>query len=231
MDYWDDPGTVNDIVYNAGWQYKLDGAENWTWASSGNTTSMSFSRPGKYYVRAIVNDQGSAARLCCDDYYWPEHQTLFGAYPSPELTVYVVQVKIMDGSTDVTDQTRNWIIGKQVNLSAEVSPSSVSGSYQWTIPGASPGADADTAISLYTDCGGTSPLAQVTKLTPGDLSTDAVHYYWLDVPGGSVTCTFAAGGRSFVAHTTLNVARPSVRPRGNHNRCDCVPRRAALCAR
>ncbi len=110
-----------------------------------------------------------------------------------------MQVDIQSGGTVITNSTTNTIVGAQVNLSANVQPSGLNPTYQWTVPG--------NPIKNYTE---DTSSAAVIPLTSADTTGQSVSFYW--VGGGQglgVSCAVTVSGCTCTANATVNVARPT----------------------
>jgi hypothetical protein len=112
--------------------------------------------------------------------------------------VAVNDVKIMFNGADVTNQTRDVIVGQQISLSLQVLPSTSSATnIQWTVPG--------NRIANYV---ATSANGSVTPLS--NLQSAQLSFYWVDGANGrQVTVTGKVAGVTFNKTTTFNVKRPT----------------------
>lgn len=194
-----DPEVADDTT-TAAWQYSSDDGSTWTGFGSGDAQTKAWTDPGKYIVRAIVNDV--PLEDCADD-VGPLGSPFEGAYESNQLVVYVVRVKIKDGDTDVTDQTRNWVVGKPASLTAEVLPDNLTGvTYLWSIP--------EKTVKSYNV---SDDAASTTSLSASDLAQKDVSFHWVDgADGRHVVFTVtvpAANNKTFSATTTFNVKCPT----------------------
>lgn len=113
-------------------------------------------------------------------------------------TVQVLSVQIKLGGINVTNTTRDVIVGQQINLVGEVQPSGQTiSSRQWTVPG--------ERVANYT---ASASQGQVTELT--SLTSSTVDFYWVDgEEGRQVTYSVTIGSRNFTATATFNVKRPT----------------------
>ena len=110
----------------------------------------------------------------------------------------VIGLKILLGSTDVTNKTTNVIVGQQISLTAQREPSTISWTDRtWTIPG--------IRIKDYV---ANNTTGTVTPLT--DLTGASITFYWVDGGDGRlVQYSCKVNGKSFSATTTFNVKRPT----------------------
>lgn len=129
--------------------------------------------------------------------------------PTTTLNVIKVNIKLPDG-TDITNTTRDVVVGQKISLTTEVLPSGTTFSNpQWTIPG--------TRIADYVvTCNGTGTPPQCQNPTSGvvtqlsDLTTSTMDYYWVDGGDGrQVQYTIAINSQTVTGTSTFNVKRPT----------------------
>jgi Bacterial Ig-like domain (group 2) len=129
--------------------------------------------------------------------------------PSTALNVIQVNIKLPDG-TNITNTTRNVIVGQEINLSTEVLPAGTTFTNpQWTIPG--------NVVANYTivcNGPGTPPVCQppTSAQAPGlsDLTTATIDYYWVDGGDGrQVQYSVSVKGNNIIGTATFNVKRPT----------------------
>jgi len=135
--------------------------------------------------------------------------TQFTVNPTVPLNVVQVKVKLADG-TDITNTTRDVIVGQKISLTVEVLPSGTSfTSPQWTIPGNRIANYAVTCTGSGTPPECQAPTsAAVTALTnPTDAAVD---YYWVDgADGRQVQYSITVSGSNITGQATFNVKRPT----------------------
>jgi hypothetical protein len=114
------------------------------------------------------------------------------------VTVGATSVRIKMGNTDITNTTRNVIVGQKISLIAEVQPSGQQISNpQWTVPG--------TAIANYV---ASITKGEVTALSNPTSST--IDFYWVDGGDGrQVQYSVTINGQPFSGKATFNVKRPT----------------------
>lgn len=108
-----------------------------------------------------------------------------------------VTPKILMGTSDITNQTQNVIVGQEISLSGQVTGGTIT-SQAWTIPG--------TIVAGYT---ASATSATLTSSVP--TNGNSVKFYWVDgadtrMVKYSVTLS---DGNTYTASTTFNVKRPS----------------------
>jgi len=119
----------------------------------------------------------------------------------------VVQLDIKMGTTVITNQLTNTIIGKKISLNVTRTPSTITpSSYSWTIPG--------IRIANYTANDGTSAVsaasAHVTSLTVTNL--DNINYYWVDGSGSTdrvIQCTVQYGQSTIPVKCKFHIKSPT----------------------
>jgi hypothetical protein len=124
---------------------------------------------------------------------------------SSTASVTVAKVDIKQGTTVITNTSRNVIVGQKISLTAEVQPASATvTNRKWTIPGAR---IADYVVAYTNPTSATS--ATVTALAANP-SGSAVDFFWVD--GGDsrqVEISLKVNGAPFTAVATFNVKRPT----------------------
>ena len=116
------------------------------------------------------------------------------------VTVKVIKVIIKQGDNDITGQTQDTIVGRNIGLTGVVLPEGTSvTAHQWVIP--------EKRIENYT---ADVNSAAVNALEGAELQNQSVSYYWVDGGDGrQVTYTATVGGQQSSANTTFNVKRPT----------------------
>ena len=158
-----------------------------------HTTTMTGTLPGGVCVSAYMGQEESYGwdGLNCYDNN--------NAYPvSDSGCSEVTDVKIVqNGSTDVTDETQNAIVGQQIALSVQVEGTQEqASSIEWSIPG--------TRVGGFTASSSSGTVGQL------NLQNISQTFYWVD--GGDnrqVGLTCRVGTEQFSKHTTFNVKRPT----------------------
>ena len=117
---------------------------------------------------------------------------------STTATVTTTSVRIKMGGTDITNTTRDVIVGQKISLIAEVQPAGQQTSnQQWTVPG--------NPIANYV---ANTTQGMVTPLT--NLTNSAIDFYWVSGGDGrQVQYSVSVNGQPFTARATFNVKRPT----------------------
>lgn len=106
------------------------------------------------------------------------------------------KIKIMYDGQDVTDETQDTIVGKRINLTADVEGTTPSAQF-WTVP--------PKCLA-----GWTADNTRTYKINLTNLTSNTVDFFWHDGGDGrQVTYTATIDGAQFSASTTFNVKRPT----------------------
>ena len=173
-----------------------------TWSST-NTSVATVDQTGNVTAvgpgTATISAQWQAVVYECGNFC-----TQVTAEPVATGTVSIVQADILMGTTKVTNETQDVIVGEQIPLSVSVLPAGTSiTNPQWSIPGTTVGGYAVT----YTNP--TSATSASVIPTPS-LSASSVTYYWVDgADARQVKFSYKVNGKSFSVATTFNVKRPT----------------------
>ncbi|MCL5104625.1 MAG: hypothetical protein M1133_11020, partial [Armatimonadetes bacterium] len=148
--------------------------------------------PGSYTITCTISD---AAEITP-----PATGNRNDADVQRSVTVKVIEVNIKQGTTDITDQTQDTIVGRNISLTGEVLPAGTTvTAHQWSVPG--------IRIENYS---ASADSATVNALEGAELQNSSVSYYWVDGGDGrEVTYTATVGGTQCSGKTTFNVKRPT----------------------
>lgn len=116
------------------------------------------------------------------------------------VTVGTTSVLIKMGGTNITNTTRDVIVGQKISLVAELQPAGQQiSNQQWSVPG--------IRIRDYST---STNQGVVNELTNTDLGQTAIIFYWVDGgEGRQVQYSVSVNGQSFTARATFNVKRPT----------------------
>lgn len=144
---------------------------------------------GTTYVTAYIGRQWPVDSRCSI------YQTFLG---NGSLTV--AEVKIKQGTSDITGTTHDVIVGQKISLSTDALPSGATVTKPlWTIPG--------IRIANYT---ASAAKGEVTALTSSALSSASIIFYWVDgADGRQVQFSCKVNGKPVTAVATFNVKRPT----------------------
>ena len=180
-DFCHDPEEIWD-----GWtaDFRIEGL---AYRSIPGTGKIVFDNPGEGTVTASVNDLGAPG---CKD--------TGGPWDMVEAPFRVVKVDIKQDGQVITDTTHDEIVGKHINLSAEVPPGLIC-TYQWVIPG-----------RIIKNYAADNASASVIEVPASDLQQQNVSFYWVDGGDGrEVKCTVTIGEHQCIGKATIDVKRPT----------------------
>ncbi|HEX5733474.1 MAG TPA: hypothetical protein VF131_11630 [Blastocatellia bacterium] len=176
--------------------------------SGGQVTSQG---AGQATITASWNSFTSVATQCGPGFGPPPieptsccRSTSFFRSATASITVSTTTVRIKMGGTDITNTTRDVIVGQKISLVAELQPAGQPiSNQQWTVPGLR---IANYIVNFTNDSSPTS--ATVTQLT--NLTSSSVDFYWVDGgEGRQVQYSVSVNGQPFTARATFNVKRPT----------------------
>jgi transglutaminase-like putative cysteine protease len=145
-------------------------------------------------------DTGFTAKSLADSYGGGDYSVTISADGITKCTssFTVVQVVIKQGGQAISNTTHDEIVGKRIDLAAEIKPTSLAVTTRgWTVPG-----------NRVADYAASSMSASVTALTTLDQST--VQFYWVDgADGRDVKHAVTVNGHMCMGVATFNVKRPT----------------------